>query len=62
MVLALWNALWIPYIIAFRPPYENDPTLFAFNTIIDFIFCADIVMNFYTTYVDGGGEEIKDLT
>jgi hypothetical protein len=60
MLLAVWNALSIPFFIAWKPPYENGLELFVINTIIDFIFCADIVLNFYTSYIDKEGEEVLD--
>jgi cyclic nucleotide gated channel len=60
MILAFWNALSVPFFVAFRPAYENELYMFILNTIIDFIFCADVVLNFYTTYIDHSGEEVMD--
>lgn len=60
MILAFWNAISIPFFIAFRPDYEEHVSLFTINTIIDFLFCADIVMNFFTTYIDDAQEEVLD--
>ena len=60
MVLAFWNALSIPFFIAFQPPYEDTTALLIVNTLIDIFFCADLVMNFYTTYIDEAQEEVLD--
>ena len=38
MVLAFWNALSIPFFVAFRPKEENSEYMFAINTIIDLLF------------------------
>jgi hypothetical protein len=60
MMLALWNALSIPFFVAFRPKEEGTVYMFALNTVIDLIFCFDIGLNFYTTYIDSSGEEVLD--
>jgi hypothetical protein len=61
MLLAIWNALSIPFFIAWQPSYENSWSLFFINTLIDLIFCVDIVLNFFTSYIDINGEEETDL-
>jgi hypothetical protein len=60
MTLAFWNALSIPFFVAFKPKEEDTDYMFALNTIIDILFCADVVLNFYTTYIDHNGEEVLD--
>ena len=58
MILAFWNALSIPFFVAFRPPVEKEVFMFVLNTLIDFIFCFDVILNFYTTYINADGKEI----
>lgn len=58
MLLAFWNALYIPFAVAFKPAVEDMVFMFVINTLIDFIFCGDVVLNFYTTYINEAGKEI----
>ena len=34
--------------------------MFTVDTIIDIFFCTDIVLNFFTTYLDSNQEEVLD--
>jgi len=51
MLLAIWNCIYVPYSIAFIDGNESLP-VFMFNTFTDFLFLADIVVNFRTTYIN----------
>ena len=50
IALALWNCIWIPFEVAFKPPKSNQ--MFVADRIIDILFVVDIVVNFMTTYVN----------
>lgn len=58
MVLAIYNALTVPFFVAFY--IEENLTLFTVNTAIDCIFIVDIALNFYTTYIDRNGDEVTE--
>ena len=60
MILALWNALWVPIDIAFVKQGELAEFTLILSTIIDTFFITDLFLNFYTTYVDRSGEEVFD--
>jgi len=59
MLLAMYNSFTVPFFVAF----EVDETieLFAINTTIDFLFMLDVVLNFFTTYVDPNGDEVFNM-
>lgn len=57
MLLALYNCLTVPFFVAFYK--EQDLLFFTVNTAIDFVFIIDIVLNFFTTYIDRNGDEIS---
>lgn len=59
MLLAMYNCFTIPFFVAFKP--EESVEFFIINTVIDFMFMADIVLNFCTTYVDRNGDEVLDM-
>ena len=49
IALALWNCLYIPFEVAFKP--EKTPVIAISDRIIDVLFFVDIVVNFMTSYV-----------
>ena len=52
IVLAIYNAIMIPFEFAFSPDYlETTGYQFA-DYFIDFLFFFDVVINFRTTYVN----------
>ena len=58
MILALYNCFTIPFFIAF---YRGTGVEFiVINTLIDVVFLADVVLNFFTTYIDRNGDEVLD--
>lgn len=62
MMLALWNCISIPFIVAFTPDSANDESVFVVSAIIDAIFFVDVILNFRTTYFSSStGDEIKDV-
>ena len=50
ILLALWNCIYIPIDVAFKP--ESGPALWWSDRVIDTLFVVDIVINFMTTYVN----------
>lgn len=59
MVMAVYACFTVPLVAAFNE--KETVTLFAVNTIIDFIFLGDIAMNFFTTFINSNGDEVTDL-
>jgi hypothetical protein len=63
ILLAIYNSFSIPIEIAFAPPLFEHPSFFVFNTLIDLVFLADIVVNFRTTYYDvDNGDEVFEAS
>mmetsp|Transcript_37369 Transcript_37369/g.6696 ORF Transcript_37369/g.6696 Transcript_37369/m.6696 type:complete len:85 (-) Transcript_37369:1730-1984(-) len=58
MLLAIYNSFTVPIFVSFR--IEETEELFILNGIIDTMFVADIVLNFFSTYIDRNGEEVLD--
>ena len=50
IALALWNCIFIPFEVAFKP--EKSDAMFASDRVIDVLFAVDIIVNFMTTYVN----------
>ena len=63
MIIAVYNSIQIPAEIAFIPIGESSKYVWltVLNSISDFIFLVDIILNFHTTSEDPvTGEEIAD--
>lgn len=59
ILLAIYNCFNIPFVLAFRPEYGEALISFFVDSVIDFLFAIDILINFRTTYIDSlDGEEI----
>jgi len=59
--LAIYNSFQIPFEIAFNPADMKTPAFIVLNSMIDFIFLLDIVVNFRTTFYDiETGDEVFD--
>jgi hypothetical protein len=59
--LAIYNSFQIPFEIAFNPPKMKQPEFILLNSLIDFTFLMDIVINFRTTFYDiETGDEVFD--
>ena len=50
IVLALWNCIFIPFEVAFKP--EKSDSILVSDRACDILFAVDIVVNFMTTYVN----------
>ena len=60
IILAVYNSIFLPFEIAFRPEYTNYEWVYWFNKSVDITFFIDILVNFRTTYINPiTGEEIK---
>jgi hypothetical protein len=51
MLLAIFNCFIIPFDVAFEPPFFNTWIFKILNSIIDFIFFLDLIVNFRTTFI-----------
>lgn len=58
MLLAIYNSFTVPIFVSFR--IEETEEFFIVNSIIDVLFVADIILNFFSTYIDRNGEEVLD--
>lgn len=52
MLLAVWNSLSIPFFVAFHPSEEKELYMWIINTVVDAFFITDLILNFFTTYID----------
>jgi hypothetical protein len=51
--LVLYTTVNVPLVVAYPPPlYESSFGLEVFNVIVDFVFVVDIILNFFTGYVE----------
>jgi hypothetical protein len=61
ILLAIYNSFSIPIEIAYEPEALKGASLYVLNTFIDFVFLADIIVQFRTTFYDlDTGDEIYD--
>ena len=51
MLLAIFNCFEIPLDVSFTPDFMNAWYIFVINSIIDFIFFLDLIVNFRTTFI-----------
>ena len=59
MCLAVWNAWSVPYSVAFNTEFDKSLEIIVFDSLIDFLFWIDILLNFRTSFFDmNSGEEI----
>ena len=60
IILAVYNSIFLPFEIAFKPEYTDYDYVYWFNKCVDISFCFDIILNFRTTFLNPiTGEEIK---
>lgn len=55
-VLILYSLVLAPMDLAFRPFLEGSPALFGLEVFMDVFFLADVILNFFTTYIENGNE------
>lgn len=51
MVLAVFNCFAIPVDVAFEPRFFESTIFLLLNSVIDFIFFLDLIVNFRTTFI-----------
>ena len=51
MILAVFNCFAIPVDVAFEPGFFETTIFLVLNSIIDFIFFLDLIVNFRTTFI-----------
>ncbi len=59
IVLALYNCLSIPYEVCYGSSFTESVGLDVFEYSIDVLFFLDIIIMFWTSYVNKAGNEIK---
>ena len=61
IVLAIYNSIFLPLEIAFKPHFLQTDLIVLVNHMIDAIFGIDIFISFRTTYVDSrtGDEQLN---
>jgi uncharacterized membrane protein len=60
LVLAIYSGFVIPLAFSFEPFFVNHSGVYAMTYIIDFIFLVDLILGFFTTYINDKGHEEKD--
>ena len=61
IILAIYQAIIIPFNISFQPDELNSPYIRTMDSLIDMVFMLDIILRFRTTYIDQiSGEEVVD--
>jgi len=59
MILATWNCFSIPFTVAFEGDFNTHWTFDVFNSCIDFLFIADLIVAFRTTFQNSKtGDEV----
>jgi hypothetical protein len=60
--LALYNAFMIPLQLFFdpNPDFIDNDIVRCSDAIVDFLFLVDIIFQFRTTFLEPGGEEVRD--
>ena len=51
MCLVLWVTLYVPFLLAFDPPYANSAGFLALSMVIDVLFAIDILMRFNIAFM-----------
>ena len=60
MILATWNAFTLPIELAFEPEVSKSTFNTILNSLIDLIFCIDILIVFRTITTGEDGEAVTD--
>lgn len=60
LILAIQNSFIIPIDLCFQPEFTHGEGFVLFDTIVDLIFMFDMVLMFFTSYLDKRGNEVKD--
>ena len=60
MFLAIYNGFYIPFDFAFKPEISQRLGFQMLTILIDIIFIVDLVLGFFTSYLDNKGKECFD--
>lgn len=61
MLLAVYNTILIPIEVSFDPKFLESNLFFYCDSVIDFFFFIDIMINFWYAFINSKtGEEIWD--
>lgn len=61
IIIAIYNLFVLSYNIGFSPSWAKHPAFITFDSIQTLIYVLDIVVSFFTTYVDSEGFEVWNL-
>ena len=59
LTLVMVNCIWLPF-PAFYDPTVSSDALNSFSTFMDVVFIVDMIMNFFTGFVDNWGTFVYD--
>ena len=60
LIFAIYNALTIPFEQAFEPAFVDSLLFKIFDSIVDVVFVADIILGFFTSVTNRNGIESFD--
>ena len=60
MVLAIFNSFMIPLENAYRATFFYTWWFLTIDLLIDLIFLIDVVLMFFTTFINNRGREVRD--
>lgn len=60
LALTFYTALLVPYNVAFSHRSRHEVSILVLDSVVDVVFCVDIILNFHTTFVGPGGEVVSD--
>ena len=60
IICVFWNAVMLPMQLAFPEKFLYDPTIKSFDALTDTCFILDLIINFFTAYIDDWGSLITD--
>lgn len=60
MVLSIYNAFMIPFVMSFSLPLNLMETITDIELFLDFLFLFDNLLMFFTSFINKHGVEIKD--
>ena len=55
-VLIIYSLILAPIDLAFRPYLRGSTTLFNIELFVDIFFLSDVLLNFFTTFIENGNE------
>lgn len=58
LLVTFWNCLYVPVAAFFDPSVGSILAMQVFNAMVDLIFITDLVLNFYTAYINPWGQVI----